>query len=75
MNILSTIYENEDESNFIKRSKSIQLSNPLDINQLKTKRKLTSMKDKDRELKYNEKRDSMNGTIIKTLESVLKKEQ
>ena len=72
---LSTIYENEDESNFIKRSKSIQLSNPLDINQLKTKRKLTSMKDKDRELKYNEKRDSMNGTIIKTLESVLKKEQ
>ena len=33
------------------------------------------MKDKDRELKYNEKRDSMNGTIIKTLESVLKKEQ
>ena len=72
---LSTIYENEDESNFIKRSKSIQLSNPLDINQLKTKRKLTSMKDKDRELKYNEKRGSMNGTIIKTLESVLKKEQ
>lgn len=72
---LSTIYENEEESNFIKRSKSIQLSNPLDINQLKTKRKITSMKEKDRELKYNEKRDSMNGTIIKTLENVLNKEQ
>lgn len=68
---LSTIYENEDDSNFIKRSKSIQLNNPLDINHLKGKRKLTSMKEKDNELKYNEKRGSMNGTIIKTLESVL----